>query len=85
MWVALLPKGPLRYRTDHRYIASDVDGKFQFPNVGPGDYDLFAWENIEKLDWQEPRYMRPYETRGTAIHIEEGRKTTIEVTAIPAQ
>jgi hypothetical protein len=85
VWVALLPKGPLRYRTDHRYIATDVDGKFQFPNIGPGDYDIYAWENIEKLDWQEPRYMRPYETRGTAVHIEEGRKTTIEFTAIPAQ
>jgi hypothetical protein len=29
--------------------------------------------------------MRPYETRGHPIHIDEGRKTTIEFTAITAQ
>jgi hypothetical protein len=85
VWVALLPKGPLRYRTDHRFIASDKDGKFQFPNIAPGDYDIYAWENIEKLDWQEPKFMSPYESRGTAVHIEEGRKATIEFTAIPPQ
>jgi len=45
---------------------------------------LYAWEDIEKLAWQEPRLMRPFESRGTAIHIDEGRKTTIEFTAIPS-
>lgn len=84
VWVALLPVGPLRFRTDHRFIASDSDGKFQFQNVSPGDYEIYAWENIEKLDWQEPKFMRPYESRGTAVHIDEGRKATIEFTAIPA-
>jgi len=85
VWVALLPKSSLRYKTDHRYIATDLNGRFQLPNVAPGDYEVFAWENIEKLDWQEPKFMRSYESRGTPVHIDEGSKAAIEFTAIPAQ
>jgi hypothetical protein len=85
VWVALLPKSSLRYKTDHRYIATDPNGGFQLPNVAPGDYEIFAWENIEKLDWQEPKFMRSYESRGTPVHIDEGSKATIEFTAIPGQ
>jgi len=85
VWVALLPRSSLRYKTDHRYIATNPDGRFQLPNIAPGDYEIYAWENIEKLDWQEPKFMRPYESRGTPVHIDEGRKVTIEFSAIPAQ
>jgi len=84
VWVALLPDNKLRFKVDHRYTSSDLEGRFKFDNVPPGDYQLYAWEDIEKLAWQEPRLMRPFESRGTAIHIDEGRKTTIEFTAIPS-
>jgi hypothetical protein len=84
VWVALVPENGLRFRTDHKYISTDANGAFQLPYVPPGDYKIYAWEKIEKFDWQEPRVMRTYETRGTPVHIEEGRKVTVELTAIPS-
>lgn len=84
VWVALLPDNKLRFRVDHRFTSTDVDGRFQLENVPPGDYKVFAWEDIEKLAWQEPRLMRPYESLGASVHIDEGRKTTIEFSAIPS-
>jgi hypothetical protein len=84
VWVALLPDNKLKFKVDHRFTSTDLEGRFKFDNVPPGDYQLYAWEDIEKLAWQEPRLMRPYESRGTAIHIDEGRKTTIEFAAIPS-
>jgi hypothetical protein len=85
VWVALIPESSLRFRTDHKYISTEPDGKFQLQNVPPGDYRIYAWESIEKLDWQESRLMRAYESRGTPVHIDEGRKATIELIAIPPQ
>ena len=84
VWVALIPENGLKFQTDHKFTGTDFDGKFQLQNVPPGDYKIYAWENIEAFDWQEPKIMRAYESRGTAVQIEEGRKTTIDLTAIPA-
>jgi hypothetical protein len=83
VWVALIPENGLKFQTDHKFAGTDSDGKFQLPNVPPGDYKIYAWENIEAFDWQEPKVMRAYESRGTAVHIDEGRKLTIDLTAIP--
>jgi hypothetical protein len=85
VWVALLPNGNRRYKVDHRFAPTDSEGRFQMDKVPPGDYQVYAWEDIEKLTWQEPRLMRPYESRGTPIHVDEGRKATIELIAIPSQ
>ena len=51
----------------------------------PGDYKIYAWEDVERLAWQELRFMRNYESRGTPLHIDEGQKTTTEFPVIPAQ
>ena len=85
VWVALLPANKTRFKVDHRFMSTNPDGRFQFENVPPGDYQVYAWEDIEKLTWQEPRLMRAYESQGTPLHIDEGRKATIELTAIPPQ
>jgi hypothetical protein len=84
VWVALLPENKLKFKIDHKFTSTDLEGRFQLENVPPGDYQIYAWEDIEKLAWQEPRLMRAFESRGTALHIDEGRKATIELTAIPS-
>jgi hypothetical protein len=84
VWVALLPESKLKFKIDHKFTSTDLEGRFQFENLPPGDYEAYAWEDIEKFAWQEPRRMRPFESRGTPIHIDEGRKATIELVAIPA-
>ena len=73
VWVALIPENGLKFRTDHKFTGTDSDGKFQLQNVPPGDYKIYAWENIEAFDWQEPKIMRAYESRGTAVHTRSTR------------
>ena len=84
VWVALIPESKLRFRFDHKYTSTDADGKFEIGNIPPGDYKVFAWEDIEKLGWQEPTLVRPYEGRGLPVRIEEGKKMSVDVTSIPA-
>jgi hypothetical protein len=85
VWVALVPENNLKFKTDHKFVATEPDGRFQLQAVPPGDYRIYAWQDIEKGTWQEPRLMRNYESRGTPIHVDEGRKTTIQFPVIPAQ
>jgi hypothetical protein len=83
--VALVPDSALRYRINHKWVSSDASGAFQFKSVPPGDYLLFAWESIESGGWQDAGVMRDYESQGRAIHVDEGGKMTIDISAIPAR
>jgi hypothetical protein len=85
VWVVLIPDHEFRFRVDHRFVASDADGRFRFPSVPPGDYRIYAWADVERLAWQESRFMRNYESRGTPVHVDEGQNATIEFPVIPAQ
>jgi len=83
--VALVPDSALRYRVNHRWVASDAAGAFQFQNVAPGDYLLFAWDSIENGGWQDAGVLRDYESQGKRVHVDEGGKITMDLGAIPAR
>jgi hypothetical protein len=61
---------------------SDRTGRFNFPNVGPGNYKLFAWETIDGL-WFDPEWLKDFEQKGIAVRIVEGSRETVELTSIP--
>jgi hypothetical protein len=82
--VVLIPEGGIRFRVDHKFTSTDASGRFQLTSIPPGDYKVFAWEDIEKGRWQDPDFVRDYESRGKRVHIEEGaRLENFEVPSIP--
>jgi carboxypeptidase family protein len=71
--VALVPGGERRlYGEYYRESASDQSGGFVIGNVPPGDYLLFAWQDIEKGAYMDPEFIQQYEADGKTIHVEEG-------------
>ena len=80
--VVLVPENGLEYRIDHPVTVADASGRFQFPSVVPGDYKIFAWDNVEKGAWQDRGYIGRYENRASPIHFDEGsaqRNVSVEV------
>jgi hypothetical protein len=53
-------------------------GDFRFQKVPPGDYKLFAWSEENGGPWLDPEYLRKFEDRGTPVHIDASRKTTLD-------
>jgi hypothetical protein len=41
----------------------------------PGDYVLFAWQDIERGQYLDPDFIQQYEDIGKPIHVEEGGST----------
>jgi hypothetical protein len=68
-----------------RSVTPDSAGRFYLPNLRPGDYKLFAWENAELNTWLDPDFLKIYETRGKSIRIAEGSNETATLTAIPIE
>jgi hypothetical protein len=81
--VVLVPNAPRRHRTDLYLTATpDSMGKFHF-NAAPGDYRIFAWEDIETGAWLDTDFMAKHEGRGQPVSIREGSKDAVDVTVIP--
>jgi hypothetical protein len=82
--VVLVPDVRLRYRSDlYKTAATDSSGSFRLQGIPPGDYVLFAWNNVETGAWQDPDFVRGYENRGKPIHIAEETDDDIQLTVIP--
>jgi len=81
--VVMIPEGGLKFRVDHKFAFTDGSGAFQIPGVPPGSYQVYAFEQIERGNWQDPRVMGQYEGRGKPVHVDEGGKVTLDVVAIP--
>lgn len=84
--VALVPDPARRARFDnYRNGSTDGSGRLKIEGIIPGEYKLFAWEEVESNAWQDPDFIRQFEDRGRAIRIGEGAKETAELKVIPAK
>src|SRR5437870_10981502 len=54
-------------------------GEFRFESVPPGDYKLFAWEDIEDGAWLDPDVIELHESRGTAVAVGPASDQTVTV------
>src|SRR5262245_48087175 len=77
--LALIPKGTGAYKN----VWTDSNGRFRITQVDPGDYTLYAWEDVELYAWQNEDFMRGYAGRGKAIHVDEGAAANTQVNVIP--
>jgi hypothetical protein len=84
--VVLMPDSPKRdqFRL-YRLATTDQLGRFFLRGIAPGDYKLFAWEDVEVNAWQDPDFLKPFEEKGRSVHIEENGRQTVELTSIAAK
>jgi len=74
------------YRTDmHKTTLTDASGHFQMRGLPPGDYKIFAWEEVDKDAIMDLDFVHAYEERGTRLAIGDGEKKTVELPVIPAR
>ena len=82
--VVLLPDGKGRGQpSDYQDCITDLSGGFHFSNIVPGDYTMFAWEQIDRGAYFDPDFLARFDDRGKAIHIEEDDHLNLKLDAIP--
>jgi hypothetical protein len=82
--VVLVPDPPRRNRLDlYDAGASDAFGRIGFQGLTPGDYRIFAWDDVPTDAWEDPDFIRLYEDRGRSLRIGEGSTGNIELKVIP--
>jgi hypothetical protein len=76
--VVLVPEPMLRQRSDLYGIAStDSSGRVHLEGFMPGTYKAFAWNDVPKGAWQDPDFLRAFESRGIPLRIDEGTSAMV--------
>ena len=83
--VVLVPEQKLREQSGaYKTASSDQNGRFTFKNLDPGDYTLFAWEDVEYGAYMDPNFLKPVEDRGQPVSLQEGGRESVQLNMIPA-
>jgi protocatechuate 3,4-dioxygenase beta subunit len=84
--VALVPD--VDRRTQFRLFmdaTTDQHGQFVLQGITPGTYKLFSWKEIEDHGWEDPEFLRPFESQGTRVIAEENGHIAIRLKLIPTE
>jgi uncharacterized GH25 family protein len=72
-------------RTDfNRFAFTDEKGEFKIKDVAPGEYKIFAWEDVPVGAPQDPEFRKPFEKRAVSVKMQPNGHEKVQVTAIAA-
>jgi hypothetical protein len=74
-WVCLVPEPPrpeLTYRI--KSATATGDGKFTFAGVAPGEYRLYALDQLKRDPYGDLEFLKPFESRATKLTVKEGER-----------
>lgn len=81
--VVLIPDNN-RDRIDlYKTATTDQAGHFTLRGVAPGDFKLFAWEDLEAFMYFDPDVVRRAEPSSKAVHVSESSKLSVDVQVVP--
>jgi protocatechuate 3,4-dioxygenase beta subunit len=63
--------------------STDQHGVFTIRGLPPGNYTLYAWQDVEESEWRDPDFLRSQESNGTAVKVDEGTDQKLELNVSP--
>jgi protocatechuate 3,4-dioxygenase beta subunit len=89
--VVLIPDPPHRGLSErYESATTDQNGMFSITVVTPGDYKVFSWDIADEsdeqygADWFDPEWLKPYETKGESVHLEESDHKSLNLSLLTA-
>jgi len=77
---------------EHRAISwmyktanTDQNGHFTIKGVRPGEYKIYAWEDLEPGAPEDPDFVKPHESAGEAVSLKEGSHETVQLKVVPSE
>jgi protocatechuate 3,4-dioxygenase beta subunit len=81
--VVLIPKS--RRYSLFKEMTTDQQGSFSFKGVTPGDYKLLSWEDIEQGAYQDPEFLKQFESKAEEASLKENTHKVVSLNVIAAE
>jgi hypothetical protein len=82
--VVLVPEKSRRaHARYYRSTAAGQNGRFTLRAI-PGEYSVFAWEDIEDGAWRDPAVLEPVESDGVRVTVRETGSESVQLRVITA-
>lgn len=62
--------------------ASDQRGRFSLHGIAPGQYSVFAWDNVDGDAYYNPDFLKAYEQQALPVRIVEGERKNVQLHVI---
>jgi Polysaccharide lyase family 4, domain II len=69
----------------YKTVTTDQYGRFTVKSIDPGEYKVFAWEDVESGAYMDPDVVKPVENQGASVTIRESSRESLELKLIPAE
>jgi hypothetical protein len=66
---AVPASGSLR-RDMNKLVTTDATGNFTLKGLPPGEYKLFAWEEVETNAWMDREYRQPFDNQSASAKVD---------------
>jgi hypothetical protein len=85
--VTLFPDGSQRDRQDRaKTTSTDDSGRYEFKDIAPGDYRIFAWESADLNASRDPDFRKRYEGQSVTVTATAGGNMAVALkTAVVAK
>jgi beta-lactamase regulating signal transducer with metallopeptidase domain len=83
--VVIPPPDRRQNRALYRTATTDATGSFAIRSLAPGNYKVFAWQNVTNGAYYNPRFMEKYEDRGQPVNLDSRATLKSALVAIPPE
>jgi protocatechuate 3,4-dioxygenase beta subunit len=86
IWVVAVPDEARR--GDSRLFKSqttDQYGKYDLHGLSPGGYKIFAWTGIEQGEWEDSDFLKPQESQGESVELQDENLKTVNLKLIESK
>ena len=81
--VTLLPDPMKEERYDlYRTTTADQNGQFNLQGIAPGEYKLFAWDDVDPGSYMDLEFLKPHESKARKITIKANSQQEVSLTQI---
>jgi hypothetical protein len=63
-----------------RLNSSGPDGHFRIQNIAPGNYRIYAWDNVTDAEFADEGWMKRHGGYGQSVTVASGQTATVELT-----
>jgi len=69
-------------RDMNKLVTTDASGNFTLHGLPPGDYKVFAWEEVETNAWMDRDFRQPFESLSASVRVQESTTPTVTLRLI---